>query len=123
MNSSFKNVEKSYELCKALLSHITKRTTKTVKNIDLIFRGSEHKFKSSAFHEICAGKSNTVLLAFTTSNHIFGGFTPCAWAKDEYITYAEDAQCQSFLFSLHNEEIKVFNLKEGSKKNSIMNDE
>ena len=102
LNSSFKNVGKSEELCRALLSHINKRTKKAVKNVNLVFRGSEHKFKSSVFHEMCAGKTDTVLLAFTTSNHIFGGFTPCAWAKDEYITYAEDAQCQSFLFTLQN---------------------
>lgn len=40
LNSSFKNVGKSEELCRSLLTHINKRTKKTIKNVDLVFRGS-----------------------------------------------------------------------------------
>ena len=79
--SPLKNVEKSNELSSLLLNNIAKRTKKAIANVTVSYRASEHKFKASAFHKACSGKKNTILIALTTTNHIFGGFTPCTWQQ------------------------------------------
>jgi hypothetical protein len=75
------------------------------------------------FHEICDNRSHTILIAVSANKRIYGGFTPCAWKKDQYLSYEEDKQRASFLFTFQNDELLTFDLRDEEKKNAIMNDE
>jgi hypothetical protein len=63
------------------------------------------------YFEICGDVHNTIILALTNKDKIFGGFTPfCLYSgKDEWVV---DTKNESFLFSLS--ENKKFNLTEAN---------
>ena len=50
-----------------------------IKEVNLIFQGEKNKFSATAFHEVCDGKSNTLILSKNSKNQIIGGFTPVSW--------------------------------------------
>jgi hypothetical protein len=82
-----------------------KRFPKVLKELKtkqwtLLYRGSDHGFKSSDFHGKCDGKSNTITIILTTKGFIFGGFTPIPW--DSSSQYKPDSSGRSFLFSVKN---------------------
>jgi hypothetical protein len=66
----------------------------------LLYRGTEHGFRVSHFHNKCDGKPNTVTIILTTNGFIFGGFTPVAWnsnsaSKALFSTFLPDLACVS----------------------------
>jgi hypothetical protein len=65
----------------------------------LLYRGSEHGFQASQFHNHCDGKGATITVVRSTSNHIFGGYTSKSWSStSEFIMDNE-----SWLYTLtHN---------------------
>lgn len=69
-------------------------------DINLIYQASEGNYLASEFHERTSGIKNTLFLARTTENRIFGGFTTCTWRKDEMYQYEIDDKKKSFLFCL-----------------------
>jgi hypothetical protein len=64
----------------------------------LVYRGSEHGFRASDFHGKCDGCLNTVTVILTTTDCIFGGFTPIGW--DSSSGHRADSTKQSFLFRM-----------------------
>jgi hypothetical protein len=88
------NILKIQKKCPKVLKELkTKQWT-------LLYRGSDHGFKSSDFHGKCDGKSNTITIIQTTKGFILGGFTPIAW--DSSNQYKPDSSGRSFLFSVKN---------------------
>jgi hypothetical protein len=74
---------------------------------ELLYRGSENGFGSSAFHLRCDGKTNTLTIIKTMENeNVFGGFASAAWnSSGQYIS-----DPNAFIFSLvnkYNEPIKM----------------
>jgi hypothetical protein len=68
------------------------------KKWKLLYRGSRDGFRSSDFHRLCNGQTNTVTVILTTNGNIFGGFTPVAW--DSSGGYRQDSSQKSFLFTV-----------------------
>jgi hypothetical protein len=62
----FKKLEKPVDACISLLATISEKTKKELAGLSMIFRASEHKFKSSQFHQLCCEKVNTIVIALTT---------------------------------------------------------
>ena len=40
----------------------------------------------------------TVIFILTENNLIYGGYTPCQWKNEEYLSYQKDEKGTSFLF-------------------------
>lgn len=85
-----------------------------IKQVRLKYRGSEHEFKASKFHEFC-GKSTKPFANITIikSNHgnIFGGFTTLSWNSSTLIKccnfqYLVDNEAFVYIISSHEEEIQ-----------------
>ena len=60
---------------------------------------------------MCDKKANTILLAYSTTNNIFGAFSPCSWEKELNITYSNDEMRQSFLFGARDGDIQPYYIK------------
>jgi hypothetical protein len=73
--------------------------SRKIKKIDIIFKASVHNFSLPKYYDICGSVENTIVLALTNKDKIFGGFTPfCFYSgKDEWMV---DSKKESFLFSL-----------------------
>jgi hypothetical protein len=70
------------------------------KRITLLWRGTEHGFSVTEFHERCNNKRNTITIILDTDGNIFGGFTPLPWSsRSESL---RDDSNKSFLFSVKN---------------------
>jgi hypothetical protein len=50
-----------------------------VKHINELFHARSNKFSAAAFHEICDGKPNTLVISKNSKGKIIGGFTPLPW--------------------------------------------
>ena len=77
---------------------------------NLIFKMSENGSSCSDFHKYCDNKAPTLILIKSTSNKIFGGFTPLKW--DDGNDY--DKNKTTFVFSLNL--MKKFNMKNKDKR-------
>jgi hypothetical protein len=66
----------------------------------LLYRGSDDGFGASNFHKKCDGIANTVTIILSTTDRIFGGFTPVSW--DSTSGYKPDPTNQSFVFRIKN---------------------
>ena len=68
----------------------------------LLLRGSVHGFSAKAFHKQCDGKPHTVSIIRSTTDHVFGGYTPVEWQSDsdEDTGYIADPSLKSFIFLL-----------------------
>jgi hypothetical protein len=64
----------------------------------LIYRASDHGFKSSDFHRKCDYNSNTLVIIETDENFIFGGFTSQMWTSND----GWKSDSNAFLFSFKN---------------------
>jgi hypothetical protein len=86
------------------------------KVLRLLYRASRDGFASADFHRCCNGHPNTVTVARSTLGHIFGGYTPVAWASRG--GYVADPSMQSFLFTLQNPHslpARIFKLKQADR--------
>ena len=73
-----KDHEKHYNYLVSLLNFnsINELTNK----LHLLYRGSEHNFDSSKFHQLCDGKGKTlVIVRAKTTKNLFGGYSTTAW--------------------------------------------
>ena len=66
----------------------------------LLYRATQHGFKSKDFHSKCDGSSKTLTIVRTTNGYVFGGYTEAQW--DSSGSYKYDAK--AFIFSLVNRE-------------------
>ena len=93
-----------YNLIKEGIKH---NFNKSIRNFELLIRGSEDGFKSKDFHEKCDNQNLTVAFVETTDGKRFGGFTEEVW--DQSDKWKKDPK--SFIFSLDRKEI--YYCKEG----------
>jgi hypothetical protein len=72
---------------------------KKIKKIELLFKASEHNFSLPKYYELCGSAVNTITIALTNKDKIFGGYTPfCFYSgSDQWIP---DTKKETFLFSL-----------------------
>ena len=63
----------------------------------LIFVGSEHKFSSIKFHELCDNMGPTLSVVKSEHDQVFGLYTEIAWTSEGG---NEEAVANSFLFKL-----------------------
>ena len=83
---------------------------KSIRNFELLMRGSKDGFTSNDFHNKCDNKNFTMAFIETTDGRRFGGFTEEVWDQSGW-----KKGPRSFIFSLDNKEI--YYLREG--KNAI----
>ena len=82
----------------------------------LIFKMSIHGDKSEDFHKYCDNQGPTLVLIQTTTNKIFGGFTPLNWKNEEKPL---DPKNHTFIFSLDlNKKYKMVNPNKQAIKTS-----
>ena len=64
----------------------------------MLFRASEHSFRSDAFHYKCDNRQDTLVLIRTEFGKTIGGFTHYPWnSSGEWL---HDSNCKAFIFSL-----------------------
>ena len=78
---------------------------KSIRNFELLIRGSKDGFTSNDFHNKCDNKNFTVTFVETTDGRRFGGFTEEYWDQSDKWKTAP----KSFIFSLDNKEIYYCN--------------
>ena len=66
------------------------------KKLRLLYRGSDHNFDCSTFHQLCDGKGKTLVLVRSKTNTLFGGYATTAWHSNKSYSPAPG----SFLFNL-----------------------
>ena len=89
-----------------IINWIEETINKNGIKFKLIFRMSENGTNSDDFHKYCDNQGPTLILAKTTKNKIFGGFTPLDWKKKG--GFIKDINNQTFIFSLNLK--KKFNM-------------
>ncbi|CAF0718748.1 unnamed protein product [Brachionus calyciflorus] len=81
----------------------------------LLYRASRDGFDSKKFHELCDGKSNTLVFIKTINSRIFGGFTGASWSTTD--GFKDDPY--AFIFSLANSQNKQTIIKCSDSANAI----
>ncbi len=69
------------------------------KQLQLLFRASEHQFSAAKFHELCDGIPNLLVLVKTEFGKVVGGFNSMGW-KDGSGQWAADTGKKCFIFSV-----------------------
>ena len=91
---------------------IKEKMGKDILKYELIFKMTENGEKPEDFHKHCDNKGPTLIIIKTTSNRIFGGFTPLNWNNDSDLYY--DNTKRTFVFSLNL--MKKYELKTSSSR-------
>jgi len=68
------------------------------KKWKVLYRGSRDGFTAENFHTHCNNRGETVTIIRSTTNHLFGGYSPIPWKSAA--TYQVNQQC--FIFTLTN---------------------
>jgi hypothetical protein len=89
---------------------IKEKMEKNVLQYELIYKMSENGSSPKNFHKYCDNKGSTLTIIKTSSNRIFGGFTPLSWNNrgSQY-----DKSKKSFLFSMNL--LKKYNMINADK--------
>jgi len=95
-NSSI--INKDINKINLLIKWLKEKIKTEVISSELIFRMSKDGDKSEDFHKFCDNQGPTLVIIQTTSNKIFGGFTPLNWKSTEEKPI--DKNYQTFIFSL-----------------------
>ena len=75
---------------------VSRKLSKKIKDMTLLYRASTDGDASTKFHEKCNGKENTVTFVKTVNNFRFGGFANKPWNSNG--SYFNDDK--AFIFSL-----------------------
>ncbi len=73
--------------------------TKIPSKLTLLYRGSEHNFDLSKFHQLCDGKGPTLVIVRSTQKKLFGGYSKISWHSNGAYSPAPD----NFIFSLDHQ--------------------
>lgn len=68
------------------------------KQLNCLFRASEHSFQARKFHELCDGVSHTLTLLKTEFGKTLGGYTPLSWNSSK--GFGRDEDLETFLLSV-----------------------
>jgi len=71
-----------------------------MKNITLLYRGSEQGFTIANFHKLCDGQTQTITICENTYGKKFGGYVSIAWNSTG--SFIADTTGKQFVFSLCN---------------------
>ena len=83
--------------------------------VTLIFRGSQHGFKSQTFHTSCDHQGPTLTILKSEIGKVFGAYTDIAWENsDNY----KNGNGNSFVFSLRDD-FNFVKLKCLNKNNEV----
>ena len=74
------------------------------KQIELIFRGSEHGFRASEFHRLCDNTEDTFVLVRTEFGRTVAGYTHYKWNEMPNGNYVKDSARRAFLLLLDLQE-------------------
>ena len=91
------DVNKQNMLIKWIEEKINKK--KEDINFELIFKMSKDGENCQDFHKFCDNQGPTLVLIQTTTNRIFGGFTPINWKNSDNGSILDPSN-QTFIFSL-----------------------
>ena len=81
----------------------------------LLFRGSEHNFNASTFHEICDNQGATFVVYHNEYNHVFGGYTSKSWNVNN--RFGDDTN--TFIWMIRPN-AKIYNLKKANALGSCV---
>jgi hypothetical protein len=79
---------------------VAARTATPMRNVVLRYRATEHGWAAADFHRTCDNVPRLLLIARSTSGHVFGGFTAVGFGGGGNGSYKADAS--AFLFTLLN---------------------
>ncbi|CAD8202618.1 unnamed protein product [Paramecium octaurelia] len=97
---------------------IQSKTAKKLLQAQLIFSGTKENLNGNLFLTKVIGKSNLLFVFKSSSQNIFGAYTPCKWIKiDSNYQYIQDDQCSSFIFSQTQDQI--YPLKQDQKQYAL----
>ncbi|KAK3596054.1 hypothetical protein CHS0354_032582 [Potamilus streckersoni] len=74
------------------------------KQFTLLYCMNSHGCDPQVFHEKCDNRGATVTIIYSTSNHVFGGYTSISWQNSAEVRYAYDKS--AFLFHLRYKDKK-----------------
>ena len=69
-----------------------------INSFKLLYRGSEHNFSASKFHELCDDHAKTCCIIQSDWGNIFGGYTSCPWSK----SYNHKSDPTAFIFLIRS---------------------
>ena len=110
INTKILSKTEQSELINLLFGELKKQKgNENVKWMDtsLLFRGSDHNYKQSKFHEICDNKESVFVVYHNEHDHVFGGYTSTSW--DVQKSSVDDPNTFLWMIRPHK---KIFNLKE-----------
>ena len=115
IESNLLNAKEQESFLNLLFDHFNKqKDDENLKliNTNLLYRGSEHEFKASKFHELCDEKGPTITIIHNEHEHIFGGYASASWKETNN---SEDVSAPgSFLFTI-KPSCKIYDLKAESE--------
>jgi hypothetical protein len=98
-------------------STMRKFFTKTIMQVKLLYRASDHGFCAKKFHEKCDGVTDTLTVIWTDFDKKIGGFTPLKWSSSQNGKWTADNSKESFIFSLSNNDKFTLQKPEGAIRN------
>ncbi|XP_065101839.1 interferon-induced protein 44-like [Paramisgurnus dabryanus] len=91
------------------MASLTSRLTKKEKqqlcamlgdvDLTLLFKASVHGYNAAAFHQRCDSQGPTLLVAYNSSGHIYGGYTSKDYTQSRQIVI--DSEAFLFYFPIH----------------------
>ncbi|XP_053105667.1 interferon-induced protein 44-like isoform X1 [Hemicordylus capensis] len=85
------------------------------KHISLLYKASIHGYAAQTFHNICNRQGPTVVVAYSTSGYIFGGFTAHSYTSSG--AYINDDR--AFLFRLKGKECNPLKIPVNVSENAV----
>eukprot|EP00484_Ammonia_sp_Unknown_P020803 CAMPEP_0197026320 /NCGR_PEP_ID=MMETSP1384-20130603/6434_1 /TAXON_ID=29189 /ORGANISM="Ammonia sp." /LENGTH=198 /DNA_ID=CAMNT_0042454963 /DNA_START=70 /DNA_END=666 /DNA_ORIENTATION=+ len=88
--------------------------------LQLLYRGSAHKFDSGAFYKLCADKPNLICLVHSADNHVFGGYTRKGWRclRGEQDTVRYNTDDEAFLFCQKASQFEAFHIQQSESRHA-----
>ena len=74
-----------------------------IKNLQLLFKGSDHDFSAKQFHSLCDNKGPTITIIESEYGNIFGGYTSKSWNTN--FTFVKDENAFVFLIKSDDESL------------------
>ena len=94
----------------------------SIKRLKLLYRASDHRYSSTAFHALCDNKGPTITIIKSNWGNVFGGYTSKSWSSKP----AFHADPEAFLFlirsndkAVQNKCPMIFNLKETEFRTAV----
>ncbi|CAD8114075.1 unnamed protein product [Paramecium sonneborni] len=108
------------EFAQKIFKFIQEKTKREIKNKYLIYSSAESGLNRKTFWDSVDKKCNLLMIFKSTSQYIFGGFSPCQWIQSSR-QYQADESLSSFLFSQTQDQI--YPLLSSNFSSAIMNDD